>query len=241
MVIELLTYRNKISILPFEDRLSIFTSRIIQKRKKKRTRYIKKFIYSKSHERFTKLFVNRSVARVRTNRIKYSEDPLFSVARLANQLAIERPIERRQFEKTRKDTKTNETRIDKFSRCSHWPFAIQPRIVHVYRGTVERKVHLFRLIHELTSGKSGGLLLFSSITRTVRSVDEVEQGREEDGGTVDVKSAGKRENKRDEKAWGNCVETDTRPLPSAFPRFPRPFPRAVNHASNFAGLLHPAE
>lgn len=141
----------------------------------------------------------------------------------------------KRHEKTRKRTRHESTN----SRDAPTDHSLFNHALYTF--VAERKIHLFRPIHELTSGKSGGLLLFSSITRTIRSVDEVEQGREEDGGTVDVKSAGKREDKRDEKAWGNCVETDTRPLPSAFPRFPRPFPRAVNHASNFAGLLHPAE
>lgn len=57
----------------------------------------------------------------------------------------------------------------------------------------------------------------------------VQEGRKE---AVEIgwKSAGKSRWKRTRGLF--------RPL---FHAFPRPSPRAVNHASNFAGLLHPAE
>lgn len=73
MVGELLTYRNKISIVPFEDRLSIFASRIIQKKKKSNI---------KIHPFFA--VVEYFVPRVRIiNRIEYDENQV-PLARLKN-------------------------------------------------------------------------------------------------------------------------------------------------------------
>lgn len=58
----------------------------------------------------------RCPSTYKQNRMRMVEGVRVPVARLA----IERPIGKREFEKTRKDAETNdETRIDKFSRCRY--------------------------------------------------------------------------------------------------------------------------
>lgn len=91
--------------------ISTFASRIIQKMS--RTRYVKKFTCSKTHQ-LCRSF--RCPSTYKQNRMRMVEGVRVPVARLA----IERPIGKREFEKTRKDAETNdETRIDEFSRCRY--------------------------------------------------------------------------------------------------------------------------
>lgn len=164
-------------------------------------------------------YVDRSVARARINRIEW-EWLKGSGSRLRDWRSSdqsERGNSKRP-EKTRKRTTRRESTNSRDA-------AIRPRL---QRFSARRKVQLFRI------GRAP--LLFSTILHKLfapliklnregkKMAERARIGRE-----IGWKSVGK-------LRWNGHAAVQ------ALPRFStRPSPPAVNHASNFAGLLHPAE